>query len=94
MTYEIGRRGGYTVEMLKYSAKHKQPVLVRDETHRDKLKDLAAKLDLDIPEPIIIDIPCIEPMTLDLARNAYGIRVLPENYFVSLYKTEEEDDET
>lgn len=87
------RRGGRTVEMLKYSAKHRQPILVRDETRRDQLTDLATTLGLDIPEPIIIDMPCIEPMPIDLARNAYGIRVAPENWFVNLYKTEDVEDE-
>lgn len=50
----LGRGQGKTTRLLYASEFNDAPILCANDTHKKYLKDMAAKLRLNIPEPIIV----------------------------------------
>lgn len=98
LTY-MSHRVGKTRYMLMQSAYYNAPILVRSECDYVRLLNLAKEFGLNIPDPIIIPPPKpIEPPT-SFDNNLWiktllGEPMIQKDYFVSVYKLEEDDEKT
>ncbi len=91
-------RNGRTRYTLMQSAYYNAPILVRSECDCVRLLNLAKEFGLNIPDPIIIPPP--KPIKPDvnfdeehLVKTLLGKPLIHKDYFVRIYKLEEEDDE-
>lgn len=98
LSYMPARGCGKMTYMLQHSAYYNAPILVRSAAHGRYLFELAQFLDINIPEPIVIPPkPIVPEVDFDnelWVKTLLGKPLMHKDYFVKIYKLEEDDEKT